>query len=176
MDALKEHTIPFSGLKDGEHEFRFELGADFFANAGDEDLEGGSLVADVKLVKSSTLLVTTMHIQGKVRVECARCASPLDLPIDGSQRQIFQLNAEEDLDDDELVGLEPGAHSINLSHYFYECIRLALPIRYVHPDGECDPEVEARLQQLAVEHEPSRNAAGPDPRWEALKNLKNPRP
>jgi uncharacterized protein len=171
VDALKEHTIPFSGLKDGEHEFQFELGDPFFAQAGDDDLEGGSLTADVKLIKSPTLLVTTMHVKGTVRVECARCATPMDLPVEGDQRQIFQLNAEEDLDDDELVGLEPGAHSINLSHYLYECIRLALPIRYVHPEGECDPEVEAALSKLSVEHEPV-----PDPRWESLKNLKNPRP
>lgn len=171
MEALKEHTISFTGLNDGEHDFRFELGGDFFTKASDEELEGGKLVVDVKLVKSSNLLVTNMHVEGTVRVECARCATPFDLPISGDQRQIFQLDAEEDLDDDELVGLEPGAHSINLSHYLYECIRLALPIRYVHPPGECDPEVEAKLKQLSVEHDPI-----PDPRWEALKNLKNKRP
>lgn len=171
MEALQEHTISFTGLSDGEHEFRFELGDSFFSKASDEDLEGGSLVVDVKLVKSTHLLVTTMHVEGTVRVECARCASPLDLPVSSDQRQIFQLDAEEDLDDDELVGLDPGAHSINLSHYLYECIRLALPIRYVHPQGGCDPEVEATLQKLSVEHEPL-----PDPRWEALNKLKNNRP
>ena len=168
MEALKEHTIPFTGLKDGEHEFHFELGDDFFALTGDEDMEGGTVAADVKLVKSTTLLVTTMHLNGSLRVLCDRCGSMMDLPIIGDQLQIFQLNAEEDLDDDELVGLAPGAHSINLSHYFYECLRLALPIRRVHASGQCDPAAEEVLGQLSVEHEPI-----PDPRWEALNNLKN---
>jgi uncharacterized metal-binding protein YceD (DUF177 family) len=171
VDALKEHTIPFSGLKDGEHEFRFVLGQEFFTNTGDEDMEGGSVTAAVMLVKSPTLLVTTMHLVGTVQVQCDRCATPMEFPVDSEQRQIFQLNAEEDLDDDELVGLEPGAHSINLTHYFYECLRLALPIRHVHAPGACDPEVEAVLGKLAVEHEPV-----PDPRWEALRSLKQPRP
>lgn len=173
MDPLKDHTIAFSGLKDGEHLYRFELGDDFFAHAGDEDLEGGSLVAEVKLIKSPTLLVAELHTSGTVRVACDRCAAPMDQPVDGHQRQIFQLNAEEDLDDEELVGLPPGEHSINLTHYLYECVRLALPIRHVHPAGQCDPDVEAALQRLSVEHDQTH---APDPRWDALKDLKNPRP
>ncbi len=171
VEALLEHTIPFTGLNDGEHEFHFVLGDDFFSKASDEELEGGNLTVDVTLVKSSNLLVTSMHVEGTVRVECARCAAPLDLPISNDQRQIFQLNADEDPGDDELVGLDAGANSINLSHYLYECIRLALPIRYVHPPGGCDPEVEATLQKLSVDQEHP-----PDPRWEALNKLKNNRP
>lgn len=168
MDAMKDHTIPFSGLRDGEHEFHFELGDGFFARTGDEDLEGGDVSADVRLVKSPTLLVTEMHIDGHVRVQCDRCATTMDQPVKGDQRQIFQLNAEEDLDSEEVVGLPPSEHSINLTHYFYECLRLALPIRHVHAPGQCDPEVEAALGRLSVEQEPV-----PDPRWDALKDLKN---
>lgn len=171
MDALKEHTIPFSGLKDGVHEFRFELAEAFFAGTQDEDLEGGLLEAIVTLTKSPSLLVAEMHIEGPVRMRCDRCAAPMELQVSADQRQIFQLNAEEDLDSDEVVGLPPGEHSINLTHYLYECLRLALPIRHVHPPGQCDPEVEAVLERLAVDQEPA-----PDPRWDALKNLKqNPR-
>jgi uncharacterized metal-binding protein YceD (DUF177 family) len=168
VEALKEHTIPFTGLKDGEHDFQFELGDKFIANTGDEDMEGGSVTANVKLVKSPTLLVTTMVLKGVLRVTCDRCGGLMDQAIEGQQRQIFQLDSEEDIDDDELVGLPPGAHSINLTHYFYECMRLALPARRVHAPGHCDPAVEELLGQLSVEHEPV-----PDPRWEALNNLKN---
>ena len=90
------------------------------------------------------------------------------MPVDGQQRQIFQLHGDTDLDDEELVTLDPKTHSIHLTHYLYECLRLALPARHVHEPGQCDPEVEAALGKLATEHEPA-----PDPRWEALKQLKN---
>lgn len=171
MEALKEHTIPFTGLKDGEHEFQFELGDEFIARTGDEDLEGCSITANVELIKSSTLLVVTMRLSGTVRVLCDHCGSQADLPFAGEQSQIFQLNAEETLDEDELVGLAPGAHSINLSHYFYECLQLTLPIRRVHAPGLCDPKAEEVLGKLSVEHE-----LEPDPRWDALNNLKNQQP
>jgi uncharacterized metal-binding protein YceD (DUF177 family) len=171
MEALKEHTIPFTGLKDGTHEFQFELGVPFFEAAGVEDFEGGQVQARVSLEKTPTLLVAHIQEEGVVSLRCDRCNAPLELPVSGDQRQIFQLHGEEDPDDDELVTLDPSAHSINMSHYLYECLRLAVPIRRTHAEGQCDPEAEQALARFAVENEPA-----PDPRWEALQQLKNKRP
>ena len=167
MDALQEHTINFSGLSDGEHEFRFQFEQDFFDAAGEDDLEGGSLSVNVSLDKSPTLIVVNLHMTGPVALRCDRCNGPLELPVDGKQRQIFRFTTDEEYDDDELVGLDPSEHSINLTHYFYECLRLALPTRHVHTPGKCDPEVEQVLSKLIVENEPH-----PDPRWEILNELK----
>lgn len=168
MEALAEHTIAFSGLKDGTHSFEFPLGAAFFAATGEEEIEGGEVRMNVRLDKNPTLLVVDMHAEGAVNVRCDRCNAPMQQPVNGEQRQIFCLTGEDDYEDEELVTLDAGAHSVNLSHYFYECIRLALPIRHVHPEGQCDPEVERALQALSLEHEPT-----PDPRWAVLKDLQN---
>lgn len=170
MEALVEHTIPFTGLSDGLHEFQFELGKPFFEAAGEEEFEGGHVQVDVTLHKSPTMLVTNIHVEGPVSVRCDRCNAPMEFPLKGEQRQIFQLHGEDQEDDDELVTLDNRAHSINLTHYIYECLRLALPARHVHEPGGCDPEVDAALGRLALEHEPV-----PDPRWEALNQLKNKR-
>ncbi len=168
MDAIAEHTIAFSGLKDGTHSFEFQLGSDFFAAAGEEEIEGGDVCMQVRLDKSPTLLVVDMHAEGYVEVRCDRCNTPMRQSVNGDQRQIFRLTGGDDYEDEELVTLDPAAHSVSLSHYFYECIRLALPIRHVHPEGLCDPEVERALQALSLEHEPT-----PDPRWAVLKDLQN---
>ena len=34
MEPLPDHTIQFSGLKEGQHQFTFELGDAFFAATG----------------------------------------------------------------------------------------------------------------------------------------------
>jgi uncharacterized metal-binding protein YceD (DUF177 family) len=171
MEPMKDHSIPFTGLSDGEHLFDFELGDAFFAAAGDEEFEGGLVQAQVRLDKSPTMLVANIHAEGTVSVLCDHCNAPMDLPIAGDQLQVFQLYGETDEDSDELVVLDPRDHSINLTHYLYECLRLALPARKVHPPGLCDPEVDQALGRLSIEHEPV-----PDPRWEALEKLKNKRP
>ncbi|HRH69393.1 MAG: DUF177 domain-containing protein [Flavobacteriales bacterium] len=171
MEPLQDHTIAFSGLKDGEHAFRFILEQPFFDASGEEEWEGGNVTVDVTLDKSASLLVANMHATGTVTLRCDRCNAPLHFPLNGKQRQIFSLSGEEQMDDDELVSLDAREHSINLTHYIYECLRLALPIRHVHAPGQCDPEVEKVLSKLIVEHEPT-----PDPRWEVLKELKHEGP
>lgn len=168
MDALQDHTIAFTGLKDGEHTFQFVLEQPFFDASGEEEWEGGTVTVDVTLDKSDSLLICNLHTTGPVNLRCDRCDGPLAFPVDGQQRQIFSLTGGEETDDDEFVSLSDQAHSINLTHYIYECLRLALPIRHVHAAGQCDPEVEKVLNQLVVDHEPT-----PDPRWEVLKELKN---
>lgn len=167
MEALAEHTISFTGLKDGQHGFRFELDQAFFDASGEEEFDGGQVGVDVTLDKTPAMLVVNLHVAGTVHTRCDHCNGPLELAVEGDQRQIFQLHGDPGPDDDELVTLDARAHSINLTHYIYECLRLALPARHVHPAGGCDPEVDAALGKLIVEHEPV-----PDPRWDALKQLK----
>ena len=167
VEALADHTIAFTGLKDGQHTFEWRLGQEFFQAAHEEEFRGGDVLVSVILDKSPTLLVAHIRARGTVSTTCDHCAMPFEMPIAGEQRQVFQLHGEADPDDDELVTLDAKAHSINLTHYIYECLRLALPARHVHPEGQCDPEVDAVLNRHAIAHEPV-----PDPRWDALKNLK----
>jgi len=171
VEALADHTIAFTGLKDGQHQFDWVLGQAFFDAAHEEEFHGGQVRVELTLDKSAVLLVANLNVSGTVNTTCDHCAAPLYLPVEGKQRQIFQLHGDPDQDDEELVVLDPKAHSINLTHYIYECLRLALPARHVHAPGQCDPEVEAALGNLRVEHEPV-----PDPRWDALSKLKQQRP
>ncbi len=171
VEPLREHTIPFIGLKDGQHEFHFELDKSFFEATGEEELEGGHVAVYVKLDKSPNMMVTNIQEDGTVDLRCARCNGPLAFRLQSDQRQIFRIADEEQGDDDELVVLDPKAHSINLTHYIYECLRLALPIRPVHAAGECDPEIVKVLVEGT-----SEQGSTPDPRWDALKELKKKRP
>lgn len=172
MDPLQEHTIAFTGLKDGRHEFRYGIGDDFFAAAGEDEIQGGDLRATVELDKSPSMLVANIHVEGTVDVLCDHCNAPLAHPVKGDQRQIFRLHGPEGFSDDEEVEvLDAGAHTINLTHYLYECIRLAMPIRRVHPEGQCDPEVS-----LDDTPDSDERPADPDPRWAALNALKDQRP
>ncbi len=169
MEALSEHTITFNGLKDGQHEFHFVLGDAFFAATEVEEYLGGAVQATVRMDKSEQLLVTNIAMKGTVTMRCDHCNGLMQQPVEGDQRQIFKLTFEDGFeDDDELVGLDPTATEVNLTHYFFECISLHLPIRHVHPAGQCDPEVDEALAKIRIDHEEPVT----DPRWEALKALK----
>jgi len=164
-----EHTIDFAGLKDGLHTFNWTVGEAFFKEQGEQEFEHGSVEINATMDKSEALLVVNISTEGIVNVLCDHCNAPLDFPVTGKQRQIFQLNTTEDFDDEEMIGLDPSAHTIDLGHFIHECISLALPIRRVHPAGECDPEVDSALANYGPGHE---EAHDPDPRWDALRKLK----
>jgi uncharacterized protein len=168
MEEIKEHTIAFQGLKDGRHQFKYELEEVFLKATGVEDFLGGKILAVVDVDKNSHLLDVRIHLDGNIRMLCDHCNAPMDQAVLGDQRQIFKLSGEDVGEDDELVAISPDADSINLTHYFFECLSLHLPIRHVHPAGKCDPEVEHALDRVLIHPEPA-----PDPRWAGLQALKN---
>ena len=56
-------------------------------------------------------------------------------------------------------------HAYILFWYLYEMVALEIPIRHVHPEGECNAEVMNRLNGADKERQT-------DPRWAALEQLK----
>lgn len=166
MQPRSAHTIDFASLNDGSHSFSFALKDDFFLGCGVEEFLGGEAWVDVTLEKSAEMLVVLIRATGTVTMPCNRCDTPMHQHVEGQQRQVFVFSDEDDGDGFELVVLEPGTREVNLTHYIYECIRLHLPLRHVHPEGECDPVVMAILNRISVDR-------GPDPRWAKLQDLKN---
>jgi uncharacterized protein len=169
MKPQGEHIVDFSGLKDGLHTFQWVVGDAFFKAHEEEEFAHGQVAVAVTMDKSTSMLVVNISAVGSVEVACDHCNAALDFPVNGTQRQIFQLNSTEEFDDEEMVALDASAHAVDLGQYIHECIRLALPIRRVHPPGQCDPEVDSALEHYRMGHEEDHD---PDPRWEALRKLK----
>lgn len=169
MKTQSEHIIDFAGLKDGQHMWSWEVGDAFFKEQGEQEFEHGKVGVSVTMDKSAHMLVVNIRTVGAVELACDHCNGLLDFPLEGSQRQIFQLNSAEEFDDEEMTSLDAAVHTIDLGPYIHECINLALPIRRVHTAGECDPEVDSALANYGPGHE---EAHDPDPRWDALRKLK----
>lgn len=169
MKAQSEHIIDFAGLKDGQHIWSWEVGDAFFKEQGEQEFEHGRVGVAVTMDKSAHMLVVNIRTAGTLELACDHCNGLLDFPVEGSQRQIFQLNSVEEFDDEEMTSLDASVHTIDLGPYIHECINLALPIRRVHAAGECDPEVDSALANYGPGHE---EAHDPDPRWDALRKLK----
>ncbi|MBL0125925.1 MAG: hypothetical protein IPP83_00400 [Flavobacteriales bacterium] len=62
----------------------------------------------VKLDKTPTMLVTHIHVEG-LQVLCDHCNTSMDLYLERRPTSIFQLFGEADVEDDELVVLDPRA-------------------------------------------------------------------
>jgi uncharacterized metal-binding protein YceD (DUF177 family) len=171
VGRLRDFAIPFTGLKDGKHEFDFKIDDTFFVHFAETEIHKGLLRATVQMEKGINFLELQINISGIVEVICDRCLESFNLPVDCSNNLYVRFGERSYEQSEEVVILATGESEINMAQYFYEYIHLALPYSKVHsliPGGTCNKGMLNRLNAAM----PNRNnTGGTDPRWEQLKKL-----
>jgi uncharacterized protein len=178
LKPLKQFSIPFTGLKIGKHQFEFEIDNSFFDAYEYSLVKKGDLKVSLEMDKQETMLILNFHIVGTIELDCDKCLSVFNAPVDVKERQIVKF-AEDNLESDdlEIIMLDRKESEIDVSSIFYEVITVSVPyIKICEEDGtgvQCDQEMIARLERLSVgnQAEEEEKTVG-DPRWEALKKLK----
>lgn len=167
MKALQEFVIPFMGLKEGIHDYAFDIDAEFFESFEYSDVKHGNVHVDVSMERKERMLIFNFSIRGSLQLPCDRCLAPVDLPIEGTERLIVKFGQEWKEESEEIQLIPETESKIDISSFIYEYIMLLLPYKRMHPEDEglCDPSVVDKLEQHV--------SAETDPRWEALRNLKD---
>ncbi|MEJ6980656.1 DUF177 domain-containing protein [Pedobacter sp. P351] len=178
MKSLQEYRIPFTGLKIGKHQFDFDIDDLFFNEFEYSLVKNGKLKVDMELDKQETMLILQFKIKGEIFSNCDFCLSDFPTVVNVDERQIVKFSDDENLEDntDEIIVLGKNEHEINVSQLIYEYINLAVPLfnrcEDVGNTEFCDKEVIEKLKALSAGKEEKENTDA-DPRWEALKNIKN---
>ena len=166
---MKEYKVAHRGLAEGTHSFEFEMNDEFFDCFDETRGTNGSVKAEVEIVKSASLMVVKMRIDGVVKAICDRCLEEMDLPVRGEMNLfVKQGGDDEESGDADFILLAPEDDYLDLSKPLYELYVLTLPMRVTHPEGECNSEMERILQTYTEE-----KSEEIDPRWEKLKELIN---
>ena len=164
---LNQYTIPFSGLKVGNHKFDFEVDEKFFACFEESEISNGKLHVTALLEKQSIMMILELKIEGTVNVSCDRCSEPFNLEFSANDKFYIKFS-DEPIDDVEIIVLEHNEHELKLGQKIFELIILNLPFRRVHEEGKCNPEVLKNLEKYQTKEEDKKD----DPRWELLKKIK----
>lgn len=163
--------IPFVGLKLGTHEFEFDVNDSFFASLPYSLIEKGSVKVWLDLEKKETMMIANFECFGHVEQICSRCNESALVEIDSDLAVIYKFgNEEEETNDDNLLIVSYDAYELDVSQQVYEMISLALPIRPMHEDGECDEEMVKLIEKYQVKEE-KKDEDDIDPRWSVLKGL-----
>lgn len=91
----------------------------FFASFENSEIKDADLDIAVDIDNDEFEIAVECRIQGTVTVICDRCLEDLVLPVSTS--------FEED-------------ETLDLNQDIYDFVCLSLPMRRVHPDGECNEE------------------------------------
>lgn len=170
----KEFNIPFSGLKQGKHEFDYIIENKFFESFEYFEFNNASLTIHVVLNILSTIMELEMQAKGFVNVDCDTTGEPFDQPISSELSLVVKFGDEYNNENEDILVLPHGEHELNIAQYIYEMLVLAVPQKRVHPgvlDGSLQSETLKKLEELSPK-ETRDNKEDNDPRWDELKKLR----
>ncbi len=177
MIQLKEYTIPFVGLKQGLHQFEYQIDNTFFEHFEYDEFNASAVNVDLEFNKKTTMLELQFKATGTVNVNCDLTNEPFDLPIENEFFLVVKFGEEYNDENEELLTLPHGDYEVNIQQYIYELIVLAMPSKRVHPgveDGTLKSDILEKLDELSpTEKTTVENDEETDPRWDKLKNLLN---
>lgn len=162
-------------------EYEYRLDNQFFADLDAPEVQKGNVNVSLQVRKTSGVYLLDFQTEGVVTVTCDRCLEEMEQPVETEDRLKVKLGEEYDELEDMIIVPEDEGY-INVAWYIYEFIALSIPMKHVHAPGECNEEMEAKLNShlCASGEEDDFDAEGEapddepreiDPRWSELKKI-----
>ncbi len=178
VDALKLKikTLPF-----GTHAVECHLDESFFNDMEQTEVRRADVDVTVNVTrKSETTYRLEIACHGSVTVPCDRCLDDLDLPVDEEYRlNVEQTGNELDDSNDELLVVPSEWRELDTAPLVRDTVLLAIPMTHCHDsEDDCNADMLDMLESHRVEtvhdddDQPQSETTGTDPRWEALKKLR----
>ena len=168
---MLNYHIRISGVKDGKHEYFFDIDSKFFESFIDTEVTNSKIKVTSTYYKNGNKLKLTLKIIGEVyNLVCDLCARSLTVKIDNSITVLLQESDLEMETTDEILYIKANQKEIDITQLIYEGIILSLPNKREHSgDGDdiCDEEMINLLNKYTIKEEKK------DPRWEELNKIKD---
>ena len=167
----KMYIISFRGLKEGKHQFDYKVDSTFFEVYQYEDILDADLQVHLNFIKKSRLLELGFNVEGKATVACDITNELYEQPVNGSLEFVVQFGDSYNDENEDVLILPHETYEIDVAHYIYEMIVLALPSKKVHPgvaNGTLKSDILDKLKELQPKEKQNNNI---DPRWDKLKGL-----
>lgn len=178
VKELREFNIDIFKLKSGKYNFEFDVKDSFFEFFNFGLIESGEAKAYVEFNKSETLINMNIKVKGSVELICDRTLEKFDFPIDTDNKILFKFGDKNEEVSDEILVIDRNTQRLNIAQHIYDFISLSIPMKKIHPrfqNEDENPEEEATLiySSQEIEEDLKNTIEEIDPRWNALKNLKN---
>ena len=190
MAKFSLYNIPLKNLSPGVHTYEYELDRKFFESIDGDEVKKGDVNVTLNVRKTSSSFELNFDIEGVIKIPCTRCLDDMKLDVDTESRLIVKFGSEYSEESDEIVVVPESEGEINIAWFLYEFIALTIPIKHVHPAGECNRVVSSKFKKhravsaddeqdedddlIADDSEPQEeedDTQQNDSRWDALRGL-----
>lgn len=140
MCDLKQFKIALPTLGEGHHEFEMRVDGDFFTQRGNGDVKEADVTAYVDIDVSHGAYKIGITCQGWIEIPCDRCLDPMRHEVDDDYDVTVRYGEEYDEKDDVII-IPESETEFDLTPLIADTILLSIPLRHVHPEGECNADM-----------------------------------
>ena len=181
-EFVRRYSVEIPKLDFGENVDEFEIDSSFFEAFENAPVEAGDVHVQALIVKHRRFLDARFTFKGNIVLHCDRCLEPYPYDLEFQQNVIYSYDEKLEFDTDEVVLVDENEPRLNLSGDFYDFVVLQVPLRKI-PPVEIHTCPDAVLELLGLkakaqteeeaEVKPEEEEENIDPRWAALKKLKD---
>lgn len=174
MKEIKKFDINIYHLKEGEHQYHFEIDDSFFQIFENSLVNHGKVQVSLLLEKRSTFIELGFNLQGYLELTCDRSLQNFNHQTNAENKLILKYGEENKEVDEDVYIIVPETQKLNIAQWIYEFIMLTVPMKKIHPDL-ADELADVELGKIVYSSEKDNNKDEKDeeidPRWSKLKNL-----
>jgi len=163
-------SLPFSGIKNGEHVYHFHISKDFFNAIEDSLITDGEFDIKLELDRRSSICDLKFFINGRIPVICDRCVADIALPVEAKYDMVLKVTPKDIEDTEEVIYIKDTENTLILDQIVYELICVSLPMVNVY-DCENDNPIPCNVIVKNKIKEQSNDVT--DSIWSQLKDLKS---
>lgn len=150
MSELKEFLISLPALGEGHHELELKVDTGFFTSRGNTEVSEADVAVYVDIDVRHEVYMIGITCQGNIFIPCDRCLEPMPIDIDEDYDVTVRYGEEYEETDDTIIIPEDEVE-FDLSSIVADTILLSIPLRHVHPEGECNAEMVKIMQNHSAE-------------------------
>ena len=181
--------LPLRGMTRGTQEFEYTLDTEFFRNMESEDITKGEVKVNLTVNCKGDYYELDFTLRGQVNIPCDRCLDDMEHEVDTTYHLCVKYGDSYNDENDELLIIPESEIYLNVAYMLYDTVALTIPLKHVHPFGKCNKGMSQHLKKHAASQgdeddeyfdddcedceESDNNDTQIDPRWEALRKLKD---
>ena len=142
MGKFSQYKVQLASKTDGRHEQDFVCDTEFFRNMENDDVADADIKVHLDLEKKNDAYVLV--------IPCDRCLDPMEHPVDTTYRLTVRYGERYDESDDVLIIPHSDTY-LNVAYMLHDTVMLTVPLRHVHPAGQCNRAMSAVLSRHNAE-------------------------
>lgn len=147
VGKFTEFKLALKSMPVGEHNFTFHLGKEFFENMESADVHNADLTVNLGVVHKNDAYNLDFFIEGTVTLICDRCLDALEMPIEAAYSITVEYGDDYNDESDDVLIIPHADSYLNVAYMIYDTVALAIPIKHVHPQGQCNRAMSAVLKK-----------------------------